>query len=188
MFLFPYNNNNCTFVFCLIKKGLISIDEVIKIIIPAIHNYNVHQNYNYYSSSVKDRFISSLTRSFENKSSIDFIKLKNAILWFFPELLSNKEVDLIIKDDQLNKFLQIYLPDKIEDYKKMRESNQPDNEVAKAIVNDDIDNLQKIMSNHPSLKNIISYDLFLENEKISFINYVASNGSIKCFKFLLLNH
>ena len=52
MFLFPYNNNNCAFVFRLIKKGLISIDEAIKIIIPAIHNYNVHQNYNYYSSSV----------------------------------------------------------------------------------------------------------------------------------------
>ena len=191
MLLFPYNKNNCAFVFRLVNKGLVSISEIINKLALAIEKNEEQKNYSYSKFSEKDNFISKLTCPFKTNPNINLIELKNAIVWFFPEVSSIKGAESIINDAKMNEFLHKYFPDKIEDFRKMRESDQPDDEIVKAIINDDVDILQKIMNNHPSLTTVIPYNLFdslSEEENVSFINYAALNGSIKCFKFLLLNH
>lgn len=76
----------------------------------------------------------------------------------------------------------------------MREFGRPDDELTLAILNDDVDKLQSILTNRKIEINqdrvpFNLYEMFIfKNNNSSFINYAAECGSIKCFKYLLLNH
>lgn len=72
---------------------------------------------------------------------------------------------------------------------KIRDSEEPENELRRSIFHDDVNALQSIIS----MKNIdvstgqIKGCLHDVNN-ISYINYAAERGSVKCFKYLLLNN
>ena len=88
------------------------------------------------------------------------------------------------------RFAKNYLPDKIEMYEKMLDDMEPDDEMTKTIWKDDVDSLQRILSRDcKDMKtSVIPYNIFDDfEEEINLLNYSAFYGSIKCFKFLLLN-
>ena len=74
MFLFPYNKNNCAFVYRLVKKGLISIDEIINKLTPSIKSYynKINERYDH---SKNGCFISNL-------KTADFILKRRQIKYF----------------------------------------------------------------------------------------------------------
>lgn len=112
MLLFPYNKNNCAFVFRLVNKGLVSISEIINKLALAIEKNEEQKNYSYSKFSEKDKFISNLTCPFKTNPNINLIELKNAIVWFFPEVSSIKGAESIINDAKMNEFLHKYFPEK----------------------------------------------------------------------------
>ncbi|OHT04507.1 hypothetical protein TRFO_28020 [Tritrichomonas foetus] len=70
----------------------------------------------------------------------------------------------------------------------MRNSRIPIDEIARAIRNDDVDTLQKIISqNSISLDGKIPNDIFNIYKNMTYIDYAAYYGALKCFKYLLLN-
>ena len=119
----------------------------------------------------------------------DVTKHQNIVSWFLPELIENK---LITADDLLKDYISSFVNGKMDAYKKMRDTLEPDNQISKAILDDDVESLQSILSqNNVDINSCLPRDIFnifdVENEK-SLLNYSAENGSIKCFKFLLLKH
>ena len=198
MFQFPNSKFNSAFVFRLYQKKLITIDEIVMKILTTIRSYQIIKTRGYFHSILddskgkidKEKFISKLLDKFDVNSNSDSTNIKSAIYWFLPELLTTAK-DAIKAQIESDKFVNLYLPDKIDSFIKMRESGVPDDEVSIAIRNDDVDSLQIILNSHPSLTNIIPFnlfDFFAENGQNTYINYAAMNGSIKCFKYLLLNH
>ena len=113
--------------------------------------------------------------------------------WFYPELIEIKDNNNMKMTKKVNQFIKTYLPDKIELYKQMRDSGEPDDEITKALRNDDVDTFQRILSksNCNISKSFVPFNIFedfIDNGKTRYINYAAAYGSIKCFKYLLLNH
>lgn len=171
MKLFTSKNTYCSFVCFLMSKGVIQKEEIMKKI-----------------SSILDK----------NANNYDTdAEIKNILLWFLPEIFE-------LKNDFFQKkffnsifskrsFLKTYIPDKIDFYKKMRDSGEPDDEITKALRNDDVDYFQKlILPNINKIsKCVVPFNIFedyIENGSTNYINYAAAYGSIKCFKYLLLNH
>ena len=122
---------------------------------------------------------------------------KNVVFVFAPELIEIKKTPLIRLFNNMNSsdknLIQPYFPDSIDKYKKMRDSEEPDDDVSKIIIHDDVDKLQTIVSNRNNLINkgrIPSniFDPFDNCVSKSYINFACQCGSIKCFKYLLLNH
>lgn len=110
MLSFPKNKLNCAFVFRLVQKGLISIEEVTTKLTNEVKIYNSNKNKELFAISPRDeksekKFISKLTDVLDFESEINPINLKNAIVWFFPELLqvSDKNVDSMLKKVHLLK-------------------------------------------------------------------------------------
>lgn len=123
----------------------------------------------------------------------------NVLKWFLPELFEKNKNNENFYDIQIDPesatFLKKYFPSNIEEYKKMRDSGIPQDDISKAIYIDDVDTLQSIVSKHgidinnakiPS--SIFDVFQFAPNQELSLLNYSVMNGSIKCFKYLLLNH
>ena len=82
----------------------------------------------------------------------------------------------------------------------MKDNGEPDDELTKALRNDDIDTFQRIIIERNLLNfdksinistALIPYNLY-ENcdldKTTNYINYACTYGSVKCFKYLLLNH
>ena len=121
----------------------------------------------------------------------------NIIDWFLPELfqLNKLFVDkLIKKSDKLRKsFFDSYLPDKLDKYKEMLDLGEPDDRITYSIRHDDVESLKLIIikCKIDIFKSVVSYNIFedfIQNGQTNYLNYSAAYGSIKCFKYLLLNH
>ena len=70
---------------------------------------------------------------------------------------------------------------------------EPIDYITNALFHDDIDQFQSVISNSKidisyGRVNYNIFDDFIPAKNISYINYAAAYGSIKCFKYLLLNH
>ena len=121
--------------------------------------------------------------------------------FFLPELIKidpSNSIKLDINDDYNYELLHKhvlslynkYFPNKINLYEQMLDNLEPDDELTKSIRNDDIENLKKIIiRNGLNInKSRVPYNIFDDfDENVSLINYAALYGSLKCFKFLLLN-
>lgn len=72
-----------------------------------------------------------------------------------------------------------------------RDKGEIDDEILKSLRNDDTETFQSIISNSPEnfLKRKIWTTIFdqFKNDKIKYLDYAAAYGSIKCFKYILLN-
>ena len=106
--------------------------------------------------------------------------------------LIQNEMKNVNRNQKLN-FIKPFLPDKIDLYEKMLDSGEPYDTLTKAIRNDDVDTMQSIITScHINTeKSFVPFNIFdeiLNNQQLNYLNYAASNGSIKCFKYLLLNH
>ena len=145
------------------------------------------------------------------------IDLKNCglyeplIIWFLPEIYQNnpnllttillskqftsdKMTNQLIDRSKVRSFYLQYLPDKIDLYSKLRDLGEPIDELTKVLRKDDVDTFQSFISKIEvsQINNCyIPFNLFenyASNGSINYINYAAAYGSIKCFKYLLLNH
>lgn len=75
----------------------------------------------------------------------------------------------------------------------MRDNGEPLDEIALSLRHDDVDKFQNIisMSNIDILTSVIPYNIYefyVKNGETNYLDYAAAYGSIKCFKYLLLNH
>lgn len=175
--LFGKTEQNCSFVYNLYKRKLIS---------EATINHKLN---NAFSEKPKkptnNRWRMKVICPTINES-------QNIIDWFLPEIVQIED----LREKALKKheeFLQIYWPDNIEDYKKMRDNGEPFDEITLSLRHDDVDKFQHIisMSNIDITKNVVPYNIFedyVKNGKTSYLDYAAAYGSIRCFKYLLLNH
>lgn len=75
----------------------------------------------------------------------------------------------------------------------MRDSDEPPDELTKALRNDDVITFLNIISNRNDkindnfiFPNI--FENFIDINNTKYINYAVSYGSINCFNYLLLNH
>lgn len=149
----------CSFAYKMIKKEIISIDRMID------------ETYFLYNNLKKEY-------------------LNNIILWFFPELL---EIEEFVKDKILNciifdlnqkvyDIVNLSTENNIENFKKMRDSGVPDDKIAQAIIEDDVNALQTFISqnNINVISSYICFYLYDFDDDITLINYAAKNGSIKC--------
>lgn len=195
---------NCSFVYKLFKKGFVEQNllkkNFIKVFNPDNHN----------RSKAKRMF-----DTYDNNKKLD-----NLICWFYPELKEIDEIkDKIVmrKGESISRFIDSYFPENVENYNRMRDNGEPDDELTIALRYDDIDTLQSIiikngllydsnnqqrskgftsfMSSFTNQKNLLNasvpfnlYENFVSNGNINYIDYSAAYGSLKCFKYLLLNH
>ena len=192
--------NYCSFFYNLHKKGIISEEDLIE--------------------DVRIQYELSLAKL--RISKFKSFNQYNLLIWFFPELIEKEIIDMdcishfedennydseyeeeddlfyrnkSIKSDILKDFISYYNPDKIDQYKNMRNKGEPDDELTKSLINDDVDKLQSIVTNSKIdfTKRDVPINIYSEQKRgkfkqYSLINYAAMFGSIKCFKYLLLNH
>ncbi|KAK8894591.1 hypothetical protein M9Y10_023027 [Tritrichomonas musculus] len=183
--------NRCVYSFIriLYKRGLISKEELFESL----------KNYDFSSNALNAFFLPEL---FEiNPKNIEIIEKnsKNKIRQFVSNVNGPK---ISLKDISTNeassrgmyyfwpKFALKYLPDKIGLYEEMLDKMEPDDELTKSIWYDDVDSFQRIISRDgiDIKKCRILYNIFDDfEEKMNLINYSALYGSIKCFKFIILN-
>ncbi|KAK8875507.1 hypothetical protein M9Y10_005673 [Tritrichomonas musculus] len=169
MLSFASTKCNCSFVYLLQKSGIIEMEEIKKKIV-------------FYSNNNVDKFI-----------------LRNIELWFLPEINEISQNFIFFRRfkelslDELN-FVS-YFNKNIDSYIQMRDKGEPDDEITKAIRCDAIDCLRSLISSKIDDVNnfFIPFNIFenyvdFDQNKISYIDYAAAYGSIKCFKYLLLNH
>lgn len=164
----------CAFVYILNRKGFISNEQLIDMIKETLNESKKTQKRWSYKS--------------------DSRRIYNLASWFYPEIKNHPEIEISI-DEPL--FIRKYFPGKADEYLEMRDNGEPDDELTKALRNDDVDTLQKII-----IKNGLNnqekfskaqvpfnlYEDFVYNGITTYINYACAYGSIKCFKYLLLNH
>ena len=176
-----------SFAFRLNQKKLIESDEIF--------------NENPYICLVTQERMSDADIEIDDETQIEYDF--NIIVWFWPEI---NELPKNTRDffyERMREFNYSHqqshlnlgkLFKDIERYKRMREFGRPDDELTLAILNDDVDKLQSILTNRKIEINqdrvpFNLYEMFIfKNNNSSFINYAAECGSIKCFKYLLLNH
>lgn len=154
------------FIRVLYNKGIISKEEITNMI-----KDNIDNNY------VLKFFLPEVYEI--NPSIINSIKID-------PTITINYSVISI--ETFYTFLLDHYLPDKIDLYKKMLDSLEPDDEITKSLRHDDVDTLQTIITRSEIAisKAHIPYNIF-DHKTPTFIDYAALYGSIKCFKYLLLN-
>ncbi|KAK8844447.1 hypothetical protein M9Y10_024305 [Tritrichomonas musculus] len=163
---FASNKNNCSFVYNLYKKGLIKKQELMKKIASTI---NKSDNY-------------------EEKECL--------VLWFLPEVyeLNPTFFENYISDSN-NELINYFVPNRIDIYNKMRDNGEPVDEISKALRKDDIELFQSLVSSTLSSNTILKIPFNLYEDFVSstggqcrFLDYAAAYGSVKCFKYLFLNH
>ncbi|KAK8836079.1 hypothetical protein M9Y10_040035 [Tritrichomonas musculus] len=200
-FSFGKTITNCSFVYNLVKRNVITKEELIehlrelfvKIkmeVTPSFIRYSLafgNDEESYDDDDEEDLI--------ENDSDFEYNSTRFIFLWFFPEIIEMKlfcEPYINCDEDEFVPFLKTFLPDKIEDYKKMRDKGEPEDELTMSLRNDNVDKLQSIMSTTMNdSKRFVPFNIyedFVPNGKTSYLNYAAAYGSIKCFKYLLLNH
>lgn len=105
------------------------------------------------------------------------------------EMISDNAYSYIKRDDPFAIFIGKFLPDKIDKYRQFIDNMEPDDELTKSLRNDDVDKLQLIVTaNRINISDaIIPYNVF-DDLETTLINYAAYYGSLKCFKYLLLNN
>ncbi|KAK8898237.1 hypothetical protein M9Y10_000515 [Tritrichomonas musculus] len=160
----------------------------------------------------KEEIFSNLTNHYVSKNLKDINLLRssgyfnNLTIWFLPEIieispffsarttLPNYSMSESDTEPQIiSSFIQTFLPDKIDLYKQMRDMDEPGDKLTIALRIDDVDTVQSILSKSGSnvTKSFVPFNLFegfVENGRTSYINYAAAYGSVKCFKYLLLNY
>ncbi|KAK8881201.1 hypothetical protein M9Y10_003933 [Tritrichomonas musculus] len=169
----------CSFIYQLTKIGQISIERIVNQIF------------------IFDQF-SSQKNPANNLDNLELSEIyyhRNAMIWFFPEILAVNPANINKILDGLNnkefRFLQFYM-NHIENFKKMRDTGEPEDQITLAILHDDVDTLQSIIaSRNININNekipMSIFDLFDRNIEKSYINYAAECGAVKSFKYLLLN-
>ena len=173
----------CSFIYNLRKKGFIpneKMNDLLKNFTP-LPQTQLRAYGKPYSSSIG-------SNSIVNQNIFD---------WFLPEIVEMKNFDYNAErkrfSNQRDVFFRKYFPDKIDEYKKMLDSGEPDDEITKLIRHDNVDGFQNIVSNGSFNieKASIPYNIYEEFDlktQLSYLNYAAAYGSIKIFKYLLLNH
>ena len=206
---FGKNIQNCSFIHHLSQKGFISKDEIIENVNkkayqfeieidrlnqPNINNFTNNPNIN---NGPLHNF--SFRNNNQNQKPIKKKVLKTdtcILLWFLPEIIESKSLKNAEMLEGYGKcadsFVKSYFY-KIDSYKKMRDSGEPDDELTLALRYDDVDKFQSIISNGQlhNQKGTVPYNMyeeFVPNGLTRYLNYSAAYGSIKCFKYLLLNH
>lgn len=178
MLSFTDNRFQCSFVYLMYKRGVISKEEIVDKI---------------FSS---DNLLSEKMFRYGPIDDLDKQIHNNVVVWFFPELLESKKVQKDKIFTNLNNeelfFVNFYYPNNIDGYKRIRDRYEPDDEVTLTLIKDDVDTFQSILNqkkinvNEKVPFNI--FESFVNFENSTYLNYAASYGSIKCFKYLLLNH
>ena len=178
-FSFGNSTFNCSFFVNLHKRGLYS-EEELKDQLKSIVNKS-----------------GTISRPSSGWGTTRKTVSKDQLIWFFPEIyeifnFDSNKLSSLFGVSQLN-YITTFLPDKIEDFKKMRESGEPDNLIAKSLRNDDVDTFQSLVTKVQTdfNKGIVPFTIFesfVKPGETKYIDYAASYGSIKCFKYLLLNH
>lgn len=130
----------------------------------------------------------------DNYMSKEHIEKDNCLIWFLPEII---EMNFFYKFYpvyfKVKKFIRSFYPDNIDKYKEMRNYGKPNDILTNALRNDDIDSLQLLISKKlidVTVEKVPFYifEVFVPNGLTNFIDYAAAYGSVKCFKYLLLNH
>lgn len=196
---------NCSFIYNLFKRGIISKETLKTKFIKFFDNDDekLNKKANRFGYDINDYRIDK-----NRKSS-------NLISWFYPEIIEIEEIKDKINFFEQNSnhaFIQRYFPNNVQEYYKMRDSGEPDDELTRALRYDDVDTLQSLLikksflvesnknnsSNNKEsrlskelLKVVVPFNLFedfVPNGLTNYINYACAYGSLKCFKYLLLNH
>ena len=180
-------------------------DNNMKIIVPFIKKHSmsllIHEKFNLIYPFIYKMYKKGIITSEELKEKL---KLKSSsrnlifISWFLPELIelgSDFEyMKYIFKYRQFENTLLFYCEnqDRIDEYKQMRDKGEYDDEMATALRNDDVDKFQSIVSKNEKTKlnqeiQQNMFDYFFCKSNITYLNYAAAYGSVKCFKYILLN-
>ena len=145
-----------------------------------------------------DRFLPNKVMQADYDETFANYNHSNVVIWFLPELIELKhivtsEINNGLTNSESN-FVQFYLSARnIDSYKKMRDSYQPSDALTLAILHDDVDKLQQIITSYDININkgtvpLNIFDVFDRSIEKSYINYACECGSIKSFKYLMLNH
>ena len=179
---FGQSQCNCSFIYNLYKKGIVTKETIraeIETFISTQINKSTgsHSYYEYYTST-KNGYQSNYVYN-----------------WFFPEIVDDASQSLVLKKKYQNydeSFFENYLTN-IDKYVEMLANGEPDDELTKALRHDDVDLLQDLVNKRKI--NILNafvpfniFENFVENGQTNLLNYAAAYGSLKCFKYLLLNH
>ncbi|KAK8894590.1 hypothetical protein M9Y10_023026 [Tritrichomonas musculus] len=179
--------NRCVYSFIriLYKRGLISKEELFE----PLKNYALSNN------ALNAFFLPELIEI--NPKNIEIIaNMSRKKFRFKPYYLFKDSLNYFRRENLMGmyyfwpKFALKYLPDKIGLYEEMLDKMEPDDELTKSIWYDDVDSFQRIISRDgiDMKKYRILYNIFDDfEEKMNLINYSALYGSIKCFKFIILN-
>lgn len=127
--------------------------------------------------------------------SFDNIDVNN---WLSPILIKN-DIDNYFKNNLQSEInsntigcIKSYFPDKIDIYEQILDSGEPNDWILKSLRNDDIDEFQLIIAKKEQKNNFKiernPFDDLPFYYNLKYINYAAAFGSLKCFKYLLMNH
>lgn len=165
-----------SFAYKLYQKDFISIDTIIKQI-----SFNLANKMKYLITPDYDEF------------TPNYQIILASLVWFFPELvernlLNNKLLSCVLKRVP---YANSNIVDNVEKMKELRDNYVETDSIIRALRNDDIDSFQTIITNGGiDIQNLkIEVPVFDNLDgKVSFIDYAAACGSIKCFKYLYLNN
>ncbi|KAK8838680.1 hypothetical protein M9Y10_032718 [Tritrichomonas musculus] len=118
--------------------------------------------------------------------------------WLSPILIKN-DIDNYFKNNlqsEINSItigcIKSYFPDKIDIYEQILDAGEPNDWILKSLRNDDIDEFQSIIAKKEQKNNFKiernPFDDLPFYYNLKNINYAAAFGSLKCFKYLLMNH
>lgn len=157
-----------------------------------------------------DQFLSILTNRLLNESNKYL--LYGAFLYklYESQIISFEQIRVqYIKSSQSNIIGIFFLPEFEEcgikldantklpydsnQYHEMRKDFEPLNDILRLIIQDDAEKLQVMISqNNIDINKSVHLDSLInrqsKNSEVSLIDYAAENGSINCYKYLLLNH
>ena len=179
----------CSFLYYLSKKGIISKEELLNELRYFFKSLNIKRLY----SNPYQNYDDDINNDFDEKKSFSNF-VHSVYIWFLPEIVEINQFEAShIKSDKVNTFIHSFYPDNLEQYKKIRDSMEPNDALAKALRNDDIDTLKLILLNgiNPKSNPVVPFNMFefyVPNGETNYLNYSAAYGSIKCFKHLLSNH
>ena len=188
---FCFTIQNCSFIYQLLKRGIIDKEEFKKKINNCILIAPNHQTLGFQFGMTQQQPTQAILCQISD----------NVFYWFLPEVIEIKEIkdkktffSNGSKGPSYESFINTYF-DKIEEYKKMRDSGEPKDELTLAIRHDDVDKLQKIITSNSNSNDVSGkripfniFESFILNGETKYLNYAAAYGSIKCFKYLLLNY
>ena len=182
---------NCAFIYKLSQKGFISREEIAEVIYRRLsfEDESLQKDKDLEPFNFVNKYLIKIEKKF------DFDSRNNALLWFCPELMEIKHMQLDIIRRKINSvinnaFFSKYFPSDPSKFKEMRDSGEPDDKLTLAIRHDDVDELKSSLTDSPNISQIVPFNLFesfVNNGRTNLLNYAAAYGSIKCFKYLLDN-